>query len=111
MVSLLPTIDGRLFHIKGGNRHLAERLLNATGANLLLGMKVTAVHKGAQGGFQVHARRVDAPKEVKTGLKAYLAASGDDPAPRQLAMSEPRTDMLQAQRRYNMVRQISGKQW
>ncbi|CAL5225135.1 g7913 [Coccomyxa viridis] len=63
MVSLLPTIDSRLFHIKGGNRLLAERLINATGANLLLGRRVTAVHKGAQGGFQVHSRRADAPKE------------------------------------------------
>ncbi len=66
MVSLLPTIDSRLFHIKGGNRLLAERLINATGANLLLGRRVTAVHKGAQGGFQVHSRRADAPKEVRT---------------------------------------------
>ena len=65
MVSLLPTIDSRLFHIRGGNRLLAERLINATGASLLLGMRVTAVRKGAQGGFQVHARQVDTSEEVR----------------------------------------------
>lgn len=69
MVSLLPTIDGRLFHIKGGNRLLAERLINATAANLLLGTRVTAVHKGARLGFQVHSRHVDALTEVRTGFQ------------------------------------------
>lgn len=34
MVSLLPTIDGRLFRIKGGNRLLPAALLERAGAKL-----------------------------------------------------------------------------
>ena len=65
MVSLLPTIDSRLFHIKGGNRLLAQRLINATGANLHLGQKVTAIHRDKHGRYDLYTRHVSAAKEVE----------------------------------------------
>ena len=53
MVSLLPTIDSRLFKIKDGNRQLAQRLINATDAQLHMGQRVTLIHRNRHGKFEV----------------------------------------------------------
>ena len=65
MVSLLPTIDSRLFHIKGGNKLLAQKLINATGANLQLGQKVTAIHRDKHGRYDLYTRHTSAAVEVQ----------------------------------------------
>lgn len=64
MVSLLPTIDSRLFHVKGGNKLLAQKLINATGANLHLGQKVTAIHRDKHGRYELYTRNAFTAVEV-----------------------------------------------
>ncbi|BDA40407.1 Prenylcysteine oxidase [Coccomyxa sp. Obi] len=65
MVSLLPTIDGRLFRIKGGNRLLPERLIRAVNASLHQGVRVTRVHRSQDGLFTLHHKSSSADELVK----------------------------------------------
>lgn len=65
MVSLLPTIDGRLFKIEGGNRLLPERLIRAANASLHQGVTVTRVHKTQDGLFTLQHRSSSADELVK----------------------------------------------
>ncbi|KAK9917016.1 hypothetical protein WJX75_010018 [Coccomyxa subellipsoidea] len=64
MVSLLPTIDGRLFRIKGGNRLLPERLIGAANASLHQGVKVTKVHRTKGGLFELHHKSSKANETI-----------------------------------------------
>lgn len=64
MVSLLPTIDGRLFRIKGGNRLLPERLIAAANASLHQGIKVTKVHRTKGGLFELHHKSSSADETI-----------------------------------------------
>jgi len=44
-VSMLPTVDGRLFQIQGGDFQLPAKLLGAAAVELIVGTKVTAVER------------------------------------------------------------------
>lgn len=67
MVSLLPTIDGRLFKIKGGNYQLAERLLNAVKAKLHIRSTVTRVHRLRHGRFELDVKRSTSGNDTEVG--------------------------------------------
>lgn len=70
MVSLLPTIDGRLFRLKGGNRQLAVRLIRAANATLHQGVEVTRIHKRHSGCFDLHYRSSKVDEHGKVGTLA-----------------------------------------
>ena len=56
MVSLLPSIDGRLFRIKGGNKLLPQRLITAANATLA-SSRVSRVTRESDGRFSLTVKQ------------------------------------------------------
>ena len=65
MVSLLPSIDGRLFRIKGGNRLLPERLIKAASAQLINNSQVTQIVRAPEGSFSLQVQHLGGAEEVR----------------------------------------------
>ena len=65
MVSLLPTIDGRLFRIKGGNKLLPQRLITAANATLAGSSRVSHVAKASDGSFSLRLQQGTDGEEVR----------------------------------------------
>ncbi|KAK9839631.1 hypothetical protein WJX81_001751 [Elliptochloris bilobata] len=98
MVSLLPTIDGRLFRLEKGNARLPAALLGASGANVTRA-RVTEIARQRDGTFSLSLRpggrsAADEAEEVVGGYAAVVLATplersgglclkGVGPAPRE----------------------------
>jgi hypothetical protein len=71
MVSMLPTVDSRLFAIKGGNFQLPEKLLEAAAVKLVLGSEVMAIER-ADSSFYIHLSVRSTPLQTLIYLPPLL---------------------------------------
>lgn len=65
---MLPTIDGRLFALEGGNFQLAVRLLSACNARLHQPSKVETVEQADNGSYLLHT-------QVRSRFNSYVIFS------------------------------------